>query len=307
MTRIRRIAPFAPYNPALLPPQASMSASVCASIVVYESDPALLARTLRSLDEALATAHRAGVVAASVVVLIDNGAPRTGDAADAAETPYAPSFARTSPAAWSRIAGQGNVGYGRGHNLALSRHDADFFLVLNPDAWLADDALVAGIHHLDANAACGLVAPYASGPDGQPQFLCKRYPDALTLALRALSARWARRRFPRRMNRYEMRDVVGADAANPATAVLLASGCCMLLRRDVVRRTGGFDPRFFVYFEDYDLSLRLATGGAARIDYVPAMRIVHHGGNAARKSFAHIRLFATGAFRFFNKHGWKLA
>ena len=54
MTRIRRIAPFAPYNPALLPPQARMSASVCASIVVYESDPALLARTLRSLDEALA-------------------------------------------------------------------------------------------------------------------------------------------------------------------------------------------------------------------------------------------------------------
>ena len=67
-----------------------MPASVCASIVVYQSDPALLARTLRSLDEALATAHHAGVVAASMIVLIDNGAPRTGDAADAAEMPYAP-------------------------------------------------------------------------------------------------------------------------------------------------------------------------------------------------------------------------
>jgi len=284
-----------------------MPASVCASVVVFESDPVLLERTLRALDAALATAHGAGVVGASAVVVIDNDALRQGKEADAAETPFAPPFAPASPAVWSRIAGQGNVGYGRGHNLALARHDADVFLVLNPDAWLADDALVAGVRHLDATAACGLVAPYASGPDGQPQFLCKRYPDALTLALRALSARWARRRFPGRMNRYEMRDVVGADAAKPATAVLLASGCCMLLRRESVRRTGGFDPRFFVYFEDYDLSLRLAEGGVARIDYVPAMRIVHHGGNAARKSFAHIRLFAAGAFRFFNKHGWKLA
>jgi hypothetical protein len=50
----------------------------------------------------------------------------------------------------------------------------------------------------------------------------------------------------------------------------------------------------------------LAEGGASRIDYVPAMRIVHHGGNAAQKC-AHIRMFHRGAFRFFDKHGWKFA
>jgi GT2 family glycosyltransferase len=284
-----------------------MSPSLCVSIVVFDSDPAVLGHTLEALDRALADAERAGALGSSAVVLIDNQAPAHPTGQASAETPYQPAFVPSSSARWTRMAGHGNVGYGRGHNLAFESHDSDFFLVLNPDAWLAVDALAQGLRYLAATAACGLVAPFARGPGGEPQFLCKRYPDTLTLFLRALSSRWMRRRFAQRMNRYEMRDVVGPDASTPATSVLLASGCCMLVRREVIRQTGGFDPRFFVYFEDYDLSLRLAEHGASRIDYVPAMRIVHHGGNAARKDLAHLRMFAAGAIRFFNKHGWKMA
>ena len=49
------------------------------------------------------------------------------------------------------------------------------------------------------------------------------------------------------------------------------------------------------------------NGGRWHIDYLPNVRLVHFGGHAARKSVAHIRMFAAGAIRFFNKHGWKLA
>jgi len=282
-----------------------MPLALCASIVVFRSDPALLARTLEALDRAIEMAEEARVIGASDVILVDNDAEETGS--DGGERPFSPSFAPRSHATWVRRAGQGNVGFGRGHNLALHAHEADCYLVLNPDAVLAPDALERGIDYLARTSACGLVAPYASGPDGAPQFLCKRYPDLLTLFLRAAMPALARRRAVRRMHRYEMRDVVGADAASPAHGVPLASGACMLLTREAVRRTGGFDPRFFVYFEDYDLSLRLAADGAARIDYGPAMKIVHHGGHAARKSLAHIAMFAAGAVRFFMKHGWKLA
>ena len=66
------------------------------------------------------------------------------------------------------------VGFGRGHNLVLHAHDADVYLVLNPDAVLATDALERGIDDLNRTSACGIVAPYAAGPDGLPQFLCKR-------------------------------------------------------------------------------------------------------------------------------------
>lgn len=281
-----------------------MPCSICASVVVYESDPALLERTLAALDAALAVAEQAGAITESTVVIVDNDAPANTPAD--VRAPFPPPLAPVSSATWSRLSGHGNVGYGRGHNLALRSNAADVYLVLNPDAVLAPDALLQGLAYLRDTPECGLVAPFAAGPDGAPQFLCKRYPDLLTLKLRAVAPDAVRRVFSRRLERYEMRDVVGARAEKPAAGVPLASGCCMLLRGSVVQHTHGFDPAFFVYFEDYDLSLRMAANGA-RIDYVPAMRIVHYGGNAAGKSWAHIRMFAAGAVRFFNRHGWKLA
>jgi len=60
-----------------------------------------------------------------------------------------------------------------------------------------------------------------------------------------------------------------------------------------------------MYFEDYDLSLRI--GREAGVAYVPEARIVHHGGDAARKGWRHVGWFVRSAWRFFSRHGWKLA
>jgi GT2 family glycosyltransferase len=288
-----------------------MSFSLSASIVVFDSDRALLRRTLEALAAAVTHAASAGLLTTARITIVDNDAA----AGAMVDEPYVPDFA--APAAtiattWRRISGQGNVGFGRGHNLVLRDGNAnaagvDMHVVLNPDALLAVDALTQGLAWMRAAPACGMVAPNAAGPDGAPLFLCKRYPDVLTLLLRAAAPAAIRKRFAGRLARYELRDIVGEAADRAAQSVPLASGCCMLLRREAVRYTNGFDPAFFVYFEDYDMSLRLTQGGTWRIDYLPAMRLVHFGGNAARKSWAHIRLFAAGAIRFFNKHGWKLA
>lgn len=293
-----------------------MSFALSASIVVFESDSKLLQRTLESLAAAIADAGRAGLLASARITLVDNGAAQ----ASTTDAPYVPPFdlsGETGITTWRRIAGQGNVGFGRGHNLALygagdRRPDnfgdaADMHLVLNPDALLATDALTLGLRWLRDTPACGMAAPNGEGPDGAPLFLCKRYPDVLTLLLRAAAPAVVRRRFARRLARYELRDVVGERAEHAAEGVPLASGCCMLLRREALQHAQGFDPAYFVYFEDYDLSLRLARSAAWRIDYLPAMRLVHFGGNAAKKSWLHVRLFAAGAIRFFNRHGWKLA
>lgn len=286
-----------------------MSFSLSASIVVFDSDRALLQRTLESLAAAVTHAVGAGLLTSAGITIVDNDTA----AGAMVDEPYVPEFA--APAAtlattWRRIAGQGNVGFGRGHNLVLrdgNAADIDLHLVLNPDALLAADALTQGLAWMRESPACGMVAPNGAGPDGAPLFLCKRYPDVLTLLLRAAAPAAVRKWFAGRLARYELRDVVGETADRAAQGVPLASGCCMLLRREAVQHTHGFDPAFFVYFEDYDLSLRLTQGGTWRIDYLPAMHLVHFGGNAARKSRAHIRLFAAGAIRFFNKHGWKLA
>jgi GT2 family glycosyltransferase len=84
---------------------------------------------------------------------------------------------------------------------------------------------------------------------------------------------------------------------------LLASGCFMLVRTEALRAAGGFNDRYFLYFEDFDLSLRL--GGQGRLIFNPAMRIVHHGGYAASKGNQHVRYFLRSGLTFFNQHGWR--
>lgn len=78
----------------------------------------------------------------------------------------------------------------------------------------------------------------------------------------------------------------------------------MLARRQNLVEVGGFSPKYFMYFEDFDLSLRLGRTG--RIVYHPGIRIVHEGGRAAKKGWRHIWMFAKSGFTFFNEHGWKL-
>jgi hypothetical protein len=67
----------------------------------------------------------------------------------------------------------------------------------------------------------------------------------------------------------------------------------MLVRRKAIDTTGGFDPKFFLYFEDYDWSVRLNKIGATA--YLPAFRAVHHGGGAARKGWKHVGWFVRSA------------
>ena len=110
------------------------------------------------------------------------------------------------------------------------------------------------------------------------------------------------------MAAYERRDLETRPSAktdsNVASPVEIVSGCCMLCRTTALQQVSGFDPDFFLYFEDFDLSLRL--GKLGDVVYLPSMRVRHGGGNAATKGGNHQRYFVRSALRFFNKNGWKL-
>lgn len=200
------------------------------------------------------------------------------------------------------LTGHGNVGYGRGHNLAIERTSSQFHLVLNPDIDLDCDALAVSLRFFDANNDIGLLTPWIGNHGGQQQYLCRRYPSLLDLFVRGFLPARLRRLFARRLAAYEMRDQI--DGKNVRWDPPIVSGCFMLFRTEVLKKLGGFDPRYFLYFEDYDLSLR--THDVARVAYVPSVRVIHHGGGASRKGFAHIRMFAASAFKFYNRFGWRL-
>jgi len=161
------------------------------------------------------------------------------------------------------IAGQGNIGYGRANNLAIARGgDCEFQLVLNPDVELAEDAITNALRYLQQHLD------------------------------------WIRRFFRGRLDAYERKETAFDAGLIDAKIV---SGCFMLIRRTALARTEGFDPAFFLYFEDFDLSYRISKfSGIARVADV---RIVHAGGSAAAKGWRHVWLFVGSALRFHRKHG----
>lgn len=264
------------------------------SIVVYRPDEAWLARTLESLRAALRRAVEDGALASACVVLVDNGD---------GESPFAPRLAVSFGAAPLRaeiIAGHGNVGYGAGNNLAIARHPADFHLIINPDVEMAVDAIRAGLAYLNGNAACAMVTPVATSAAGSPLYLVKSYPAVGALLLRGFAPAFLRRAFADTLAGYDRSDLP-FDA--PLADARIVSGCFMLVRGEALRGAGGFDPAFFLYFEDFDLSYRISRSAA--IARLPQCRIVHGGGGAAKKGLAHIGMFMRSALRFFHRHGWR--
>jgi GT2 family glycosyltransferase len=268
------------------------------AVVTYRCDIELFERALRSLSRAVERARLEQDVRGPVPLhVIDNGPAQSAAALQRAFAAW-----DTAQGPITVHSGHGNVGYGRGNNVVLGELESEAHLIMNPDVELDQSALSAALRSLERYPEVGLVAPAVSGDDGACQFLCKRYPSVWVLFLRGFAPAALRRRFDHAIAHYEMRDVIGETFVE---RVPLASGCFMLVRTALFTRLGGFDPRFFMYFEDYDLSMRV--GREAAIAYVPEARIVHHGGEAARKGWRHVAWFVTSAWRFFARHGWKIA
>jgi GT2 family glycosyltransferase len=261
------------------------------AIVSHGLDVQYLARTVGSLESAVAhTGEQAQLI------VVDNGPALSGRTRQI----------KAALALWRGpreiLSGQGNFGFGRGHNLALTKSPGEFHLVLNPDVELAPESLAKGLAFLREHPDCGMITAAVKHPEGGLQYLCKRYPSVLDLGLRGFAPGSMRRLFAERLARYEMRDLI--NDRDTVWDPPIVSGCFMLWRTATLRALGGFDPGYFLYFEDFDLSLRAASH--TRLVYLPTMSIVHYGGEASRKGLTHIRYFVASAYRFFATHGWKL-
>ncbi|WP_260444603.1 glycosyltransferase family 2 protein [Burkholderia sp. Bp8986] len=285
-----------PSSESLLPRSPTSKDEVLSiSVVTFHSDAAMLVQTFSSLLAACRELREKRPGLAVRVFLIDNG----GDMATLTATRNTFLDAGLE---CSVLTGHGNIGYARGHNLSIGVVGGDYHLVLNPDIDMAPDALDQALDFLDSHPDAGLLTPRIGDERGDIQYLCRRFPVLFDLFARGFLPARIRQLFHDRLAHYEMRDVINDHDIvwDPP----IVSGCFMLFRTEVLKKLGGFDPRYFLYFEDYDLSLR--THDVARVAYVPSVRVIHHGGGASRKGFAHIRMFAASAFKFYNRFGWRL-
>ncbi|WOJ93523.1 glycosyltransferase [Congregibacter variabilis] len=278
--------------------EASIAPTLSVSIVLHNSSLEHLRVTLQSLVACIAELE--DVLSAPVsLTLLDNDS--TADYRQEVADLVA-QFQAQDSSAWSLHfhLSSHNAGFGAGHNQALQDSSDRYLLILNPDVELAPAALREALFFLNSQSDVVAVNPFCERGDGSPEYLCKRYPTIFDLVLRGLPFSALRERFAVRLAHYEYGE---RDADVPAEVELL-SGACLLCRQSAFTAVGRFDERFFMYFEDFDLSLRLASQG--RLMYLPTMRIVHHGGFAARKGLRHIIWFARSAARFFSVHGWRL-
>jgi len=267
-------------------------------IVTYKSDSALLDGTLRALCAARREVLTVEKTESCVQVVVNDPQPaRYADVERLVENTNA-AFPDLLPIEILKT--EKNIGYGAGQNRAMLHSDGDYCLILNPDVEMCTSALVESVRFLKRNPATAMVVPQGYDVGGNYARLAKRYPSLLVLALRWLAVGPSKLTIGRYVSNYVYDDVLPSSTP---TSVCLASGCFMFCRGQVWREEGGFDERYYLYFEDYDLSLRVGRRG--EIVELPGVEVVHHGGGTARFNLRRLMLFLSSAFKFFRKNEWK--
>ena len=272
--------------------------SLSIPIVTYAPDFAVLEKCVSDLKQSAKVATKMGLLGQCKLTLVDNGPGEQ----------FGPRLRMLLEASWDDpaceseyIRSDTNVGYARGHNLAALRQSSDFHLILNPDVYVQSDALGEALSFSSTHREVGLITPAVYGPDGERHYLCKEDPTLYDLFCRGFAPRWWQRLAAARMAIYEMRQ---KDYDQVIFDVKYSSGCFMWLRGPLLRRLGGFDPTFFMYLEDADLTRRVLEVSATA--YVPSVRVIHlwsRGTHASRW----LRLVTLhSSFVYFQKWGWRV-
>lgn len=163
------------------------------------------------------------------------------------------------------IANTAPKGFGANHNAAFAGCTTPWFAILNPDLRLPTPPF-APLLAAAADLRIGLVAPRIVATDGSDEDAVRANLTPWSLVARHLGDR---RHVSRRGFRW-------------------LAGMFVLVRAKAFAAVGGFDERFFLYCEDYDLSARLALAGW-RLMLVPGVAVVHDARRDSRRSRRHLQ------------------
>lgn len=144
-----------------------------------------------------------------------------------------------------------NLGFCEGNNRAALHASGEYLFFLNNDTWMEPDCLselVTTVERMGAQAGEPLISDYDDSSN-----LCQLGAGFDIFGMMSLE-----------------------HAAPVARPVFVVGGCSYLIKRDLFRKLGGFDPAFFMYVDEYDLSWRLWVSGAKAI-LVPTASLHHRG------------------------------
>lgn len=173
-----------------------------------------------------------------------------------------------------------NLGFARACNIGAAAGEADTVLFLNPDTRVDGLALLAARAGLRADPRTGIVGARQIADDGTVERSCARTPTSASLLGQALALD--------RLGLVPTHFMTEWDHAEdrPVDQVM---GAFLMIRRPLLAALGGFEERFFVYYEDVDLCRRAREAGFA-VRHVAGAVIGHAGQGTTRQARAH-RLF----------------
>ena len=173
------------------------------------------------------------------------------------------------------------LGFGANHNRAFSQAQGGIFCVLNPDIRITQNPF-PDLLKACADPHTGLAAPAIYSPSGQLEDSARKFPTPWRIAHRVLTRRRTR------------------DYAAPTTVLHpdWVAGMFLLLRTTVYRQLGGFDERYFLYYEDVDLCARARLAGL-EIVQLALPGVIHNAQRASHRDPKYLRWHVGSMLRFF--------
>lgn len=166
-------------------------------------------------------------------------------------------------------------GFGANHNQAFSHVTTYAFAVLNPDLRIASDVFSAMLQTLEDDRDVGLVAPQVLSPSGEVEDSVRGNLTPISLIARAMSKRAG----------------FAADKT-PSNQFFWLAGMAMVFRSEAYQQVKGFDERFFLYCEDYDICVRLRLAGW-QLRFLDEFNVVHDAQRDSHRSWRHLRWHLT--------------
>jgi len=182
-----------------------------------------------------------------------------------------------------------NLGYGSGHNFAARKAKGKYNLILNTDITVETDTLQKMIDYMEANKDVGILGPKLLYHNGHVQRSCRRHFMFVDLFIKRTFLRkiWP---FKSRYEKYVMEDFNHESTQT----VDLITGAFMLMPKDLYDEINGFDERYFLFMEDFDLC-RKVQGAGKKVVYYPEAKATHYHKRLSEGSFFQL---------LFNKISW---
>lgn len=155
-----------------------------------------------------------------------------------------------------------NLGFGKANNLGFEYSSGKNIFLLNSDTILVENSIKTLSRELDKDDSIGAVGGILIGPDHNQVHSYGKFPSILKKLL-------------------GINFVISNVNSTKPLSVDYITGADLMIPRPVWRKTGGFDPNFFLYYEETDLQKRIASLGYNRV-IIPYTNIIHLEGESTK-------------------------